>query len=321
MIVCKFGGSATTTCQAINNIKTLAENKERKIFVFSAIGKDENNIKLTDLLLKIHKNKKNKQFVDELFLTFENRLQNLISLTNISFSLKKEIQKIKKTYSFNHSKAYLVSRGEYLTAKIMAKFLKMKFVPAEKLIFIKHHSFDIKQTKAHLEKYLKRNEQIVVPGFYGIKKNKLKLLARGGSDISAAVLALAKNANIYENYTDVNGIYEVNPKIAKSKSVEHLDYKTLCFITQHDCFAIQSTCAKLLSNSNITLNVKSIFDLSNNGTTINGKSFCSSTFIATNHLLIFSKIAVYRNNQIVKIIFCLHNKTPKTVAKYKQIYG
>lgn len=55
MIVCKFGGSITANATSIKNINELLENKERKILVFSAIGKnDKNDIKLTDLLIDLY---------------------------------------------------------------------------------------------------------------------------------------------------------------------------------------------------------------------------------------------------------------------------
>ena len=59
MITCKFGGSCTVQERAIKNIKKIKKNSnERKIFVFSAIGKsDDSDTKVTDLLIELsHKN-------------------------------------------------------------------------------------------------------------------------------------------------------------------------------------------------------------------------------------------------------------------------
>ena len=59
MIVCKFGGTSTTSLKSIQNIKALKEkNKKRQVFVFSAIGKKyQKDKKITDLLIEITQNK------------------------------------------------------------------------------------------------------------------------------------------------------------------------------------------------------------------------------------------------------------------------
>ena len=52
---------------------------------------------------------------------------------------------------------------------------------------------------------LKNNEKIIFPGFYGITPSgHIATFSRGGSDITGAILARGFDAELYENFTDVD---------------------------------------------------------------------------------------------------------------------
>jgi aspartate kinase len=55
---------------------------------------------------------------------------------------------------------------------------------------------------------------VVFPGFYGYTAaGKLATFSRGGSDITGAILAAALRADVYENFTDVDAVYPVDPRL------------------------------------------------------------------------------------------------------------
>lgn len=55
---------------------------------------------------------------------------------------------------------------------------------------------------------LNKDERIIFPGFYGITPSAhIATFSRGGSDITGAILARGFNANLYENFTDVDAIF------------------------------------------------------------------------------------------------------------------
>lgn len=57
-------------------------------------------------------------------------------------------------------------------------------------------------------------EKIIFPGFYGISPSgNIATFSRGGSDITGAILARGFNAELYENFTDVDAIFSANPAI------------------------------------------------------------------------------------------------------------
>jgi len=66
-----------------------------------------------------------------------------------------------------------------------------------------------------LESYLKKVDGIAVfPGFFGYTlAGEVATFPRGGSDITGAILAAAVKADVYENFTDVDSVYPVDPRI------------------------------------------------------------------------------------------------------------
>ena len=78
-------------------------------------------------------------------------------------------------------------------------------------------------------KELEKNGRIVIPGFYGRSPTgKIKVMSRGGSDISGALAAAAVDADVYENWTDVSGILMADPKIvADPKPIAKITFAEL----------------------------------------------------------------------------------------------
>src|SRR5699024_6887633 len=59
-----------------------------------------------------------------------------------------------------------------------------------------------------------KDEIFVIPGFFGYtKEGKLITFSRGGSDITGSIVATGVQAKLYENFTDVDSVYSVNPNI------------------------------------------------------------------------------------------------------------
>jgi aspartate kinase len=57
-------------------------------------------------------------------------------------------------------------------------------------------------------------EIAIFPGFFGYTKDgDVATFPRGGSDITGAILAAALNADVYENFTDVDSVYPVDPRL------------------------------------------------------------------------------------------------------------
>lgn len=310
LTVCKFGGSATTSKLAINNLKKISKETNRKIFVFSAIGQTNfDPIKLTDHLINLCADPTNKDIKTQIY----KKLLTLCKLTKVKISLKMILNKIYAKFNKYHQDDFLISRGEFLTTKIMAKFLKIKFVPAEKIIFFKDNEFDEAKISKSTNKFLKKYQQICVPGFYGINENKnIQLLSRGGSDTSGAILSKCLNADQYENYSNQDGIFEVSPEICLSNLIKEMSYKDLITMTNYNTKIIHHDCAKILFGTKIKLIVKNILDLQSKSTVVTSESKNEVNFIVYKQIKNFFEILEKNKDKITTTVV---NADPQTVIK------
>ena len=69
----------------------------------------------------------------------------------------------------------------------------------------------------------------VMPGFYGAtREGQVKLLDRGGGDISGSILAKCLDADLYENWTDVSGFLSADPHIVENpQPISRITYAEL----------------------------------------------------------------------------------------------
>ena len=69
----------------------------------------------------------------------------------------------------------------------------------------------------------------VIPGFYGSYPNgEVRTFSRGGSDVSGAIVARAAQAEMYENWTDVNGFLMADPRVVDNpKCISKITYREL----------------------------------------------------------------------------------------------
>lgn len=79
-----------------------------------------------------------------------------------------------------------------------------------------------------IEESLKENKIVIVAGFQGVnEEGDITTLGRGGSDTTAVAIAV-KIKGICEIYTDVDGIYSVDPrKYTKAKKLKTIDYEEM----------------------------------------------------------------------------------------------
>ena len=58
---------------------------------------------------------------------------------------------------------------------------------------------------------------MIFPGFFGYSEDgDVVTFSRGGSDVTGGILAAAVNADVYENFTDVDFVYAANPKLIEN---------------------------------------------------------------------------------------------------------
>ena len=117
--------------------------------------------------------------------------------------------------------AYL-SAGEQMSAALMAMALQEQCVGAVSFTGSQagiHTDGCFGQARitevapARLERALEAGKVAVVAGFQGVDRDgNITTLGRGGSDTTAVALAAALKADICRIYTDVDGVYDQDPR-------------------------------------------------------------------------------------------------------------
>ena len=230
--VAKFGGSSVAGADQFKKVRDIVRADEgRKIIVISAAGKRfSEDHKLTDLLYLCHAHLQYGVSCDEIFQTIRSRFVEIRDTLHLTMDIEGELDELKSRLNRDFPVDELVSRGEYFTARLMAEYLGYEFVDAKKCIFFGFDGqLDREKTTAALKNAYEAHERMVLPGFYGsLPGGKIKVMSRGGSDISGALAAAAVGADIYENWTDVSGILMADPRIVKDpKPIARVTYSEL----------------------------------------------------------------------------------------------
>lgn len=230
--VAKFGGSSVAGAEQFRKVKKIIESDpSRRLLVVSAAGKrTPDDHKLTDLLYLCHAHLTYGVSCDDIMNTIRQRFIDIRDELGLRYDVEGEFDALRTRLDRDMSVDELVSRGEYFTARLMAEYLGFAFVDAASCIFFGFDGqIDREKTDSIIDAALKANGRILIPGFYGrLPTGKIKVMTRGGSDITGALVAAAVDADVYENWTDVSGILMADPKIVPNPSpIAHITYAEL----------------------------------------------------------------------------------------------
>ena len=230
--VAKFGGSSLADAAQFQKVKSIvSSDPARRLIVVSASGKrhkDDN--KITDLLYLCHAHLQYSVSCEQVFSMIETRYLDIKRELDLQVDIERDFARLRQKLDKSLSVDELVSRGEYLTARMMAEYLGYDFVDAAALVCFDYDGkLNIDKTYEAIREALAVHERIVMPGFYGsLPSGRIKVLSRGGSDISGALLAAAAGADIYENWTDVSGILMADPRIIDNpRRIDTITYPEL----------------------------------------------------------------------------------------------
>ncbi|USG60701.1 aspartate kinase [Sneathiella marina] len=115
------------------------------------------------------------------------------------------------------------------------------------------------------EEIIKRfadNQVAVCAGFQGIgEDNRITTLGRGGSDTSAVALAAALKADRCDIYTDVDGIYTADPRIAtKAAKLDKITYEEMLELASLGAKVLQTRSVEMAMKHRVKLQVLSSFE-------------------------------------------------------------
>ena len=269
--VCKFGGTSLATCENVKrSCEIVRADANRRYVVVSAPGKrDKNSKKVTDLLLECYKSR----FDDGAFqAAFSQICEAFLGIAALApaFPVQAELDRVcAQIQQAEANLDFVLSRGEYLNAKLVAAYLGYEFLDAAKFIRFKDGELDLAQTLKKAEE-LDKEKSYVIPGFYGLDEHgHIKTFSRGGSDITGSIVARALGCDLYENWTDVDGIHVCDPKvIAGSKKVEQVSFRELREMSYMGASVLHAETLLPIFDSPVPIHLKNSFEPQKSGTQI-----------------------------------------------------
>ena len=270
--VAKFGGSSVANAEQFRKVKKIIESDpDRKFVVSSACGKESSeDHKVTDLLFLCEAHVRFGVSYEPIFEQIEAKYKRIKKELGLKLDLDKEFASIRSVMKRGMSTDYLVSRGEYLTSKLLAEFLGYDFADAAEVIAFRYDGeVDMDRTRALIEARV-TDRGLVVPGFYGALPNGvIRIMSRGGSDITGAILANVVDADVYENWTDVSGFLVADPRIVKNPiGIPCINYSELREMSYMGANVLHDDAIFPVKDKNIPINVRNTNDPKNPGTLI-----------------------------------------------------
>ena len=191
--IAKFGGSSLANAQQFRKVRDIVRADEsRRVIVVSAPGKRfSGDHKITDLLYLAHAHAKYGVSGESILQMIRDRYAEIAQELNLAADLDAEFARIQSRIRANMLPDELVSRGEYLCAKLMAEVLGYDFLDAADWLRFRYDgTIDAEASGEALRAFFADHPRIVTPGFYGsMPDGKTRLMARGGSDITGALAA------------------------------------------------------------------------------------------------------------------------------------
>ncbi|SFS54068.1 bifunctional aspartate kinase/homoserine dehydrogenase I [Lutibacter maritimus] len=288
MKVVKFGGKSLANGIGIESSLQIIANKikngEKITVVVSARGNT------TDSLESIlEKAKNNLPYADEFekLKSYQLEIDNSVDL-GAEFQLLDEIFRgVNLLGDYTPKvKDQVLAQGEILSAKTLTHLLnklciKANFVDARTLIktnnqFGKALPFESVSEENVIEYYRKNNGDVtqIITGFIASNLNgETTTLGRNGSNYTASLIANFLNAEEFQNYTHVSGIYTANPDLVEnSKKIEKLSYQEANEMANFGANILHAKTIIPLIEKNIPLRILNTFDPENPGTLIGSES-------------------------------------------------
>jgi len=247
-------------------------DSERRFVVVSAPGKrNPKDIKVTDALYACYGELEETGSIDKSFDVIEARFIDIAKKLNPDFDPTDVLSEVKSDILKNKSKEFTASRGEYLAGILLAKKLGVEFIdPFGLIVFDENGFLKLDESINRLSNRLKLSERAVIPGFYGSDDSgRVRTFSRGGSDVSGALVARAVSADIYENWTDVNGFLTADPHIVDNPElIDCLSYRELRELSYMGAEVLHPESIFPVRSVGIPINIRNTFNPDYKGTMI-----------------------------------------------------
>lgn len=246
MKVVKFGGTSVADAgQILKIVNIVTSDRDRRIVVVSAPGKRHGkDTKVTDLLITLADAViAGKPYEDELAAVVQRyaEIQRELDLDpGIVAEIENDLRGRIQARSDNNAQFMdtIKAAGEDNCAKLVAQVFVRQGIPARyadprEAGMLLSEDFGnaqvLPESYARLASLKDATEIVIFPGFFGYTpKGQVATFPRGGSDITGSILAAAVKADVYENFTDVDSVYAIDPRIVpESPAISTLTYREM----------------------------------------------------------------------------------------------
>ncbi len=248
MKVIKFGGSSLADAVQIRKVcDIIISDPERRVVVVSAPGKGVNDpVKVTDMLISAANAalENGSEAGLQAMETVIERYAHIAHDLGVSEVMEDIAPDFRARMALDRSNPVkftdaVKAAGEDNSARLTAAYLRKlgcsaRYVnPGDAGMYLSDdfgNAQILPQSYTLLSESLSAMDGIIVfPGFFGITESgETVTFPRGGSDITGAILAAALNADVYENFTDVDYVYSANPHHIKNpKPIPLVTYREM----------------------------------------------------------------------------------------------
>ena len=288
MKVIKFGGKSLANGKGLESTLAIISNKiknnENIVVVVSARGKTTDHLESI-----LEKAKNGLPYTSE----FE-ELKKYQTEIDESADFSKEFQLLDEIFRGvnllgDYSpkvKDQVLSQGEILSGKLIAHLLTKKGIQANlvdtrTLIktnnqFGKAQPFESISEENVIEYFKNQSKEVtqIVTGFIGSNLDgETTTLGRNGSNYTASLIANFLNAEEFQNYTHVDGIFTANPDLVEnSKKIEKLTYQEANEMANFGANILHAKTIIPLIEKNIPLRILNTFNEDNEGTLIGSET-------------------------------------------------
>ena len=300
MKVIKIGGGCLTDSETIGHIlKLVAQRGHGSIFVLSALNG------ITDILIDGMKGALAKEdnipplishLRDKHLQVARHLISNYKDYEEFAKDLDRSLRELERYYyGLNFTREItprlrdvISSYGERFVVELFASGLNCQGVHAtyrmpEKIGLSTDGKFgdataDLRKTSKNLQRHLTslldEGKIVIVPGFFGVsEQGDITTFGRGGSDYSAAVVAVAMKAELLEIWKDVDGFMSADPKfVPEAQLIPVLSYEEAAELSYFGAKILHPRTVEPLRKSKLKISIKNTVNPDGPGSLITAKS-------------------------------------------------
>ncbi|QGN34041.1 aspartate kinase [Microlunatus sp. Gsoil 973] len=230
-VVQKFGGSSVADADSIKRVaKRIAATKQaghEVVVVISAMG--DTTDELMDIAFEVSPQPAPREL--DMLLTAGERMSAALLAMAIG-------DQGMNARSFTGSQAGVITTGTHGNARII----------------------DI--TPGRIVSALESGDVVIVAGFQGVSQDTkdITTIGRGGSDTTAVALAASLGADYCEIYTDVDGVFTADPRIAPSaRRIPRISYEEMLEMAACGAKILHLRCVEYARREHVPVHVRSSF--------------------------------------------------------------